>query len=149
MILREIEFPKDVLITVTGAEVTPDLKESKVYVSAIPEKNEEQVLALLNRKVFLLQKKIDKRLKMRPVPKISFVQEKRTVEAGRIEEILSSLNLNRSNSDSPQPLVERLDQIGIKNKRRPSPFAKRGCPKGDRRGAKRVHIWEKLKKEQK
>jgi len=106
LILREIEFPKDVLVTVTGAEVTPDLKESKVYVSAIftphrtcsgagPEKNEEQVLALLNRKVFLLQKKIDKRLKMRPVPKISFVKEKRTVEAGRIEEILEKLKSKR------------------------------------------------------
>lgn len=96
LILREIEFPKDVLITVTGAEVTPDLKESKVYVSAIPEKNEEQALALLNRKVFLLQKKIDKRLKMRPVPKISFVKEKRTVEAGRIEEILEKLKKSKN-----------------------------------------------------
>jgi hypothetical protein len=38
-------------------------------------------------------------------------------ESGRI--ISSSRNLNKSNSDSPQPSVERLDQIGIKNKRRP------------------------------
>jgi len=91
LILREVEFPKDVLVTITRAEVTPDLRESKVYVSAIPEKNEEPVLALLNRKVFLLQKKIDKRLKMRPVPKISFWKEKRTAEAGRIEEILEKL----------------------------------------------------------
>ena len=101
LILREIDWeeggwrPRDVLVTVTGAEVTPDLRESKVYVSAIPEENEEQVLALLNRKVFLLQKKIDKRLKMRPVPKISFVKEKRTVEAGRIEEILEKLKSKR------------------------------------------------------
>ena len=91
LILREVEFPRDILVTVTGAEVTPDLRESKVYVSAMPEENEEQVLALLNRKVFLLQKKIDKRLKMRPVPKISFWKEKRTAEAGRIEEILEKL----------------------------------------------------------
>ena len=37
---------------------------------------------------------------------------------------------NKSDSDSPQPSVERLDQIG-KNQRRPSLFNKRGCPKGD------------------
>lgn len=91
LILREIEFPKDVLVTITRAEVIPDLRESKVYVSVMPEKNEGQVLALLNRKVFLLQKKIDKRLKMRPVPKIEFFKEERTKEAARIEEILEEL----------------------------------------------------------
>jgi len=91
LILREIEFPKDVLVTITRAEVTPDLRESKVYVSVMPEKEESQILDFLNKRVFLLQKKIDKRLKMRPVPKISFLGEKRTAEAGRIEEILEKL----------------------------------------------------------
>jgi len=91
LILREVEFPKDVLVTVTRAEVTPDLRESKVYVSIMPEKEESQILDFLNRRIFLLQKKIDKRLKMRPVPKISFVKEKITAEAGRIEEILEKL----------------------------------------------------------
>jgi ribosome-binding factor A len=91
LILREIEFPKDILVTITRVEVTPDLRESKVYVSALPEENEEKILDLLNRKVFLLQKKVDKRLKMRPVPKISFWKEKSTAEASRIEEILEKL----------------------------------------------------------
>ena len=91
LILREVEFPKDVLVTVTRAEVTPDLREGKIYVSVMPEKKEGQILDFLNRGIFLLQKKIDKRLKMRPVPKISFVEEKRTAEAGRIEEILEEL----------------------------------------------------------
>ncbi|MBL7141596.1 tRNA (guanosine(37)-N1)-methyltransferase TrmD [Patescibacteria group bacterium] len=47
----------------------------------------------------------------------------------------SSINIvvsesNKSDSDSPQPSVERLDQIG-KKQRRPSLFNKRGCPQGD------------------
>ena len=95
LILREIEFPKDVLVTVTRAEVTPDLRESKIYVSIMPEKEESQILDFLNRRIFLLQKKIDKRLKMRPVPKISFLEEKSTAEAGRIEEILEKLKSKR------------------------------------------------------
>jgi ribosome-binding factor A len=101
LILREIDWEEsgwrsgNVLVTVTRAEVTPDLKESKVYVSTIPEENEEQVLTLLNKKIFLLQKKIDKRLKMRPVPKISFWKEKSTAEAGRVEEILEKLKLKK------------------------------------------------------
>ncbi len=54
--------------------------------------------------------------------------------------IFSSLNLNESNSDSPQSLVERLDQTGNKP-RRPSPFDKRGCPKRDSALAKLVPVW--------
>jgi len=101
LILREIDWeeggwrPKDVLVTVTRAEVTPDLRESKIYVSIMPEKEESQILDFLNRRIFLLQKKIDKRLKMRPVPKISFLEEKSTAEAGRIEEILEKLKSKR------------------------------------------------------
>ena len=101
LILREIDWeeggwrPKDVLVTVTRAEVTLDLRESKIYVSIMPEKEESQILDFLNRRIFLLQKKIDKRLKMRPVPKISFLEEKSTAEAGRIEEILEKLKSKR------------------------------------------------------
>ena len=90
LILREVEFPRDILVTVTRVETTHDLKESKAFISVFP-KREEEVLKLLNQKLYFLQKKIDKRLKMRPVPKISFWKEKRTAEAGRIEEILERL----------------------------------------------------------
>jgi len=101
LILREIDWeeggwrPRDVLVTVTRAEVTLDLRKSKIYVSIMPEKEESQILDFLNRRIFLLQKKIDKRLKMRPVPKISFLEEKSTAEAGRIEEILEKLKSKR------------------------------------------------------
>lgn len=53
---------------------------------------------------------------------------------------LSSRNLNISNSDSPQLPAERLDQIG-EEPRRPSPFGKRGCLKGDSVRVKRAPIW--------
>ncbi|MBU4369513.1 hypothetical protein KKG58_01985, partial [Patescibacteria group bacterium] len=48
--------------------------------------------------------------------------------------------MNKSNPDSPQLSVWRLDQIG-KEQRRPSLFSKRGCPKGDKVRAKRTPIW--------
>jgi len=53
---------------------------------------------------------------------------------------ISSRNLNKSNSDSPQLSVGRLDQI-YEKQRRPSLFGKRGCPKGDKVRAKRTPIW--------
>jgi nitroreductase len=63
----------------------------------------------------------------------------------KFKNILSSRNLNKSNSD-PALFVERAgDQIGIATPRRPSPFDKGDCPKGDSARAKRVPIWDIIK----
>ena len=91
IILREIEGPKDTLITVTRVSSTSDLRESKVFISVIPEENKTEVFLSLNRKIYHLQQEINKRLKMKIVPKIVFVEEKMTASAARIEEILEGL----------------------------------------------------------
>ena len=91
IILREIEFSPGILVTVTRAETTPNLIEAKIFISVIPEEKTSDVLRVLNRRIYELQQKINKRLKMRPVPRINFVEEKKTKEANRIEEILDKL----------------------------------------------------------
>lgn len=91
LLLREFEFPKDILVTVTRTETTPDLKESKIFISVMPEEEIEKIIQILNKKIYFLQQKINKRLKMKLLPKLKFLPEKMTVEAGRIEEILEKL----------------------------------------------------------
>ena len=95
IILREVEFPRDILATLTRVETTSNLNESKVYISCIPETKQESVLKSLNSQVWHLQQLLNKRLRMRPIPKIIFLKEKETVEAGKIEEILGKLKLNK------------------------------------------------------
>jgi len=91
IILREVEFPKDTLVTITRAETTPNLAESTVFISVMPEGKEEKVLEILKRNIYFLQQKINNRLRMRPIPKIKFLAEKKTGEAARIEKILEQL----------------------------------------------------------
>jgi ribosome-binding factor A len=91
LMLKEIEFPPDILVTITRVEVSDNLMEAKVFVSVMPEKDSPRVLQILNRKIYFLQQKINRRLRMRPVPHISFREEKETAEAGRIEELLAQL----------------------------------------------------------
>lgn len=91
IILREVEFEKNVLVTLTRVETTKDLKECKVFISAIPEEKLKEVLEILKKRIYSLQKKLDKRLKMKFVPKVSFFEEKKMVEAQRIEKILADL----------------------------------------------------------
>ncbi|MDD5144656.1 MAG: 30S ribosome-binding factor RbfA [Candidatus Pacebacteria bacterium] len=91
IILREIDFPQGVLVTLTRAEVTANFQECKVYFSVLPETRAKDILSILRKLVYFLQKKLDERLKMRPVPKIMFFVETGTVEAGEIENILEKL----------------------------------------------------------
>ena len=91
LLLREVEFPADTLVTVTRVETSADLKESNIWVSVIPEERQKRILQILNKNIYILQQKLNKRLKMRPIPRIKFLEEKKTREAGRIEEILEEL----------------------------------------------------------
>lgn len=104
IILREVDFPKDVLVTMTRVESSGNLIQAKVYISVMftphrnevsgagPENKSTQVLEILNKHIYNIQQMLNKRLKMRPIPRIIFVQEKRTQEAGRIEELLEEIH---------------------------------------------------------
>jgi len=91
IILREVEFSPDILVTLTRVETLPNLRETKIFISVLPEKKIEIVLRILHKNIYILQQRLNKRLRMRPIPKIIFLREKTTSEAGRIEEILEGL----------------------------------------------------------
>ena len=91
ILLREFEFPKDTLVTVTRVETSIDLNQSKVFLSVMPERKFSNISQILNRQIYDLQQMLNKRLKMRPIPRIEFAEEKETKEAGRIEELLEEI----------------------------------------------------------
>ncbi|MDP2910397.1 MAG: 30S ribosome-binding factor RbfA [bacterium] len=91
ILLREMDFSKDALITVTRVEAVPNLSEAKIYISTMPENKSDRVQEILKRKVYYIQQCLNKRLKMRPIPKIGFKKEGRTEQADRVEELLEQL----------------------------------------------------------
>ena len=91
ILLREVEFPAGVLITVTRVESSLNLNQAKVYISCLPEEKTSVVFKILDRRIYKLQQELNYRLRMRPIPRIKFVEEKETKEAGKIEEILEKL----------------------------------------------------------
>lgn len=96
IIKREVEFPPAVLVTLTRVDVTPDLEEARVFVSTLPEKEEKHVLVILSKCVYMLQQILNRRLRMRPIPRIIFVPETETVQAAKIEEVLERLKKDGS-----------------------------------------------------
>jgi len=88
ILLREVEFPDGVLVTITRVETSDDLFNASVYVSVMPDDKKDRVFEILNKLVYFIQQRLNKRLRMRPIPKIFFKKEKLTGEAARVEELL-------------------------------------------------------------
>jgi len=89
IILKEVGFPKTILVTLTSVQTAKDLRECKVFVSVIPERETENVFKILKKEIYNLQQILNRRLVMRPVPKIKFVKDKELKKAQRVEEILN------------------------------------------------------------
>jgi ribosome-binding factor A len=94
IILREIDFPKEVLLTVTRVEVSDDIHQAKAYISVLPEEKFFQAIDNLKKQIYTIQQNLNKKLKMRPVPRVFFVKEKMTREAEKIEKLLEEIKKN-------------------------------------------------------
>ncbi|MDP3883269.1 MAG: 30S ribosome-binding factor RbfA [Candidatus Staskawiczbacteria bacterium] len=95
--LKDLNFPDGILVTLTQVDCTSNLIEAKVYISVFPEENTENIMKILNKLIYGIQQKVNKRLKMRPIPKIIFVADKGVARAGRVEELLAQLKDQENN----------------------------------------------------
>ncbi|MDO8663808.1 MAG: 30S ribosome-binding factor RbfA [Candidatus Wildermuthbacteria bacterium] len=91
IILREFDFPLDVLVTITRVETSSNLIDSSVWVSVLPDGKKDEIMSLLEKGVYSIQQNLNDKLRMRPVPKLRFLEEKLTVEAGKVEGLLERL----------------------------------------------------------
>ncbi len=90
IVSREIETP-NTFVTFTRVEVSSDLHYADVYFLTIPDEASAGVAAELNKNVYLIQQTLNKRLRMRPVPKIRFRIDRMEQEAVKIDEILKRI----------------------------------------------------------
>lgn len=88
LISKELDFSRDIMITVTRADVSPDLRIVRMGVSIMPFLKAEKILKILNSQVFNIQKSLNQKLNMKLVPKIRFELDKSEEQTSRIEQLL-------------------------------------------------------------
>ncbi len=93
-IVREIKDPRvsSALITVTGAEVSQDLKFAKIFYSSITGDNEETARGLASAAGFV-RSSLAKRLNLRITPEIKFVYDSSLEHGMKIAKILNELEI--------------------------------------------------------
>ncbi len=89
ILLTEIE--EDALITVTGASISPTLEHATIKISVFPLLKAKEVLEKIKKDIYHIQQSLNKRLIMRPVPKIRFEIDQTEERANRIEELIEKV----------------------------------------------------------
>lgn len=99
-ILREVKDPRvsDVMITVTGAEVTADLKYAKIFYSAMIEDRAELEKGLKKAAGFV-RSQLARRLNMRQTPEIMFVHDASIEHGAEISAILKNLDIDSADDE--------------------------------------------------
>ena len=88
IVLREIEFPRQYLVTVEKVDTKPDLKNSIIWLSVLPIKYRGEALELINKDIHRIQSLLFKKLHLKFVPKISFKIDISEERADRINRLL-------------------------------------------------------------
>lgn len=89
LFLKELEFPEGIIATVIGVDTSDDLRYANVLISVFPQKKTNIAAKLIKKNIYKLQKLVDRRLKMRPVPKLRFRLE--TAKTDHLEKIFERI----------------------------------------------------------
>jgi len=90
-IAKDFCTPHNSLASLTRVECSGNLQEAKVYISVIPDRDRDYVVAGLNRGAHFFQEQLNKKLRMRPVPRIAFFGDDKPETAQQVETLLEKL----------------------------------------------------------
>lgn len=91
-ILREVKDPrvKDAFVSVTGADVTADLKYAKIYYSAL--RGDEKELARgLRSSASFIRSELARRLNLRMTPELTFIRDTSLAHGAHIASVLHKI----------------------------------------------------------
>lgn len=92
LILREVKDPRlsDAFISVTAAEVTPDLKFAKIYYSAM-QGDKKEIAQGLKSSAGFIRRQLAQRLNLRMTPELSFYEDHSIAHGAHISKLLNSI----------------------------------------------------------
>lgn len=91
MILAKERITPGIFATCTRVEISPDGLYANVYFVTVPRSADTQALLEFRKNIFSIQQALNKRLDIRPVPKLRFLIDRAEQEAAVIDEIIERL----------------------------------------------------------
>lgn len=83
-----LDVGSDTLVTVTRAEISDDLFHATVWVSIYPADKAKDIMNRIQKSIYEIQQIFNRKMRVRPVPKLRFEIDRNPEQAGHIEELL-------------------------------------------------------------
>jgi ribosome-binding factor A len=88
---RELSLKPGLFLTIAKVDTSIDIRYTRVSISVYPYKDSDYVMKTLGKEIYSIQGALNKKLKMRPLPRLEFVLDSTEEEADKIEKILTEI----------------------------------------------------------
>jgi len=92
--MRKVKDPRLGFVTVTGVDLTDDLKIARVFVSCLKEEERKITLDILNAAKSFIRSEVGKRVRMKVLPSLEFRVDESVGYGDRIEKLLREIKGN-------------------------------------------------------
>jgi len=106
IILKRLKDPRVGFITVTGVEMTDDLKSARVYVSVFDRQQTAETLEVLNQAAGFIKKEVARDIRLRSTPHLEFFEDKSIAYGEKIDGILDMIKKDAKNHAAQHTLPE-------------------------------------------
>jgi len=102
--IREVRDPAVGFVTLTGVDLSPDLRQARVYVSRLgTEADRDAAVLALNHAVAFLRHAVAERARLRFTPALRFVSDATIERGSRVEAIIQELHAAEQKDPSGDP----------------------------------------------
>jgi ribosome-binding factor A len=91
ILLKDLSFKEGVFVTISKVDTTSDLRYTRVFISIFPEQEYSYILKTLEKEMYHIQGKLNKKLGMRPLPRLEFRLDTTESRADEIEKLLKKI----------------------------------------------------------
>jgi len=97
LIQQEIKDPRIGMVTVSGVEISLDLKHAKIYVTILGNENEyQESVRTLNHAARFLRHELARRLYLKVIPDLRFVYDSSVKEGARLAKLIDTAIANEN-----------------------------------------------------
>jgi len=91
ILLKELSLKEGVFITIAKVDTSSDLRYTRIFVSIFPESEINYAMKTLQKEAYRIQGSLNKKLHMKPLPKVEFRADFTESKADEIEKILKEI----------------------------------------------------------
>ncbi len=94
IIMRRVKDPRIGFVTVTGVDITDDLKIAKVFVSCLKDEEKDTTLEILNAAKSFIRSEVARRIRIKVIPTLEFRVDESMGYGDRIDKLLREIKGN-------------------------------------------------------